>query len=206
MSVLQNDDESASIKSMKQIISRLKLADFMDFEPNDNGTVDGWGVEDGEFVAEGIAKYISGKTEVDIFEISLEGVRRIDASFPREAFLRQAQDLIGKKGFYVTNVANEVLLDNIRAGADKLPFPIHAECNGSWHLLGPEPKRTQQALYEYVMNKGWVAASDVAEALDLKINNASNKLKELVTSGLLMRKEGIAESGGVEYYYFPIKK
>ncbi|MFL7024238.1 hypothetical protein BCS58_07995 [Enterovibrio norvegicus] len=191
---------------MKQIIFPIKLFDFMDFEANLDGTKDGWGVEDGQLVAKKIAEYISGKTEVDIFDISFDGVRRIDASFPREAFLRQAFEHVGKKGFFISSVANEVLLDNIRAGADKLLFPVHVECNGSWELLGPKPKRTQQALYEYVMNKGWVAASDVAEALDLKINNASNKLKELVTSGLLMRKEGIAESGGVEYYYFPIKK
>ncbi|WP_407332554.1 hypothetical protein [Enterovibrio sp. 27052020O] len=191
---------------MKQIISRIKLVDFMDFDANPDGTKDGWGVEDGQLVAKGIAEFIAWKTEVDIFDISLEGVRRIDASFPREAFLRQALEHVGKKGFFISHVANEVLLDNIRAGADKLSFPVHAECNGFWELLGPKPKRTQQALYDFVMDKGWVAASDIAESLDLKINNASNKLKELVTSGLLMRKEGIAESGGVEYYYFPLKK
>lgn len=191
---------------MKQINIHLKLADFMPFDPNADGTIDGWGVEDGEHVARELAQYIASKTEADTFEISLAGVRRIDASFPREAFLRLALEHVGKKGFYVTNVANEVLLDNIRAGADKLNFPIHAECNGKWELLGPKPKRTQVSLYEYVMNNGWIAASEVAEALDLKINNASNKLKELVSSGLLMRKEGIAESGGVEFYYFPLKK
>ncbi|HDO1316012.1 MULTISPECIES: helix-turn-helix domain-containing protein [Aeromonas] len=190
---------------MKQIIARIKLIDFMGFaEPNADGTKDGWGVTDGEAVAAALSNYISNSPEVDIYDISLEGVRRIDASFPREAFIMLAAKSVGKRGFFVSDVANAVLLDNIRAGADKLSFPLHACCQGRVEVLGPEPKRTQKELYSYVVSKGWVTASEVAEVCNLKINNASNKLKELVDEGFLLRKEGVAETGGIEFYYFPI--
>lgn len=190
---------------MKQIIARIKLFDFMGFaDPNPDGSKDGWGVTDGEAVAASLVNYISNSPEVDIYDISLEGVRRIDASFPREAFIMLAKKTVGKKGFFVSDVANAVQLDNIRAGADKLSFPLHACCQGKVEVLGPEPKRTQKELYNYVVDRGWVAASEIAEACDLKINNASNKLKELVDEGFLLRKEGVAETGGIEFYYFPI--
>lgn len=189
---------------MKQIIERIKLADLMDFKPNEDGTKDGWGVEDGREVSRKLANHLFQTPEVDIYEISLEGVRRIDASFPREAITFLAKEHAGRKGFFVSHVANEVLLDNIRAGADKLRFPLHASCKGHIESLGPSPKRTQKELYDYVVKQKWVSASEVTEAFDLKINNASNKLKELVSEGFLLRKEGIAASGGVEFYYFPI--
>lgn len=189
---------------MKPIIDNIKLADFMDFPPNEDGTKDGWGVDDGKEVGDAIKRYVSSRPEVDIFNISFTGVRRVDASFPREAFTLLAKHLAGNKGFYICDVTNDVILDNIRAGADKLGFPLHVECRGATVILGAKPKRTQQELYDYVLAKKWVSTSQVAEACDLKVNNASNKLKEMVYQGFILRKEGIAESGGVEFYYFPI--
>lgn len=189
---------------MKQTIKHIDLATLMDFEPNPDGTKDGWGVSDGKSVYQKLSSHVSQSPEIDIYSISLRNVRRIDASFPREAFVVLATEYAGRKGFFISDVANEVLLDNIRAGADKLKFPIQACCLGKIETLGPQPKRTQKELYDFVCSEGWVAASLIAEACDLKINNASNKLKELVDDGFLLRKEGIADSGGVEYYYFPI--
>ncbi|WP_144190843.1 helix-turn-helix transcriptional regulator [Shewanella algae] len=176
----------------------------MDFDPNADGTKDGWGVDDGKEVGDSIRRYLSDKPEVDIINISFYKVRRVDASFPREAFTLLAKELAGKRGVFISKVTNEVVLDNIRAGADKLEFPLHVEFNENIEILGSKPKRTQQELYSYVFMKKWVSTSQVAEACGLKVNNASNKLKELVDHGFILRKEGIAESGGVEFYYFPI--
>ena len=192
---------------MKQTTSSIFLIDFMSFVDlnEDNETRDGWGIKDGERVGAEIRAFVFNRPEVDIFSISLKGIRRLDASFPREAFTMLARDQVGKHGFFVSNVSNDVILDNIRAGADKLGFPIHAGLDdGKVAILGPSPKRTQKQLYDYVAMKRWVATSEVAEKFDLKINNASNKLKELVGEGFLLRKEGVAETGGVEFHYYPI--
>lgn len=200
---------------MKQIkITRkiVVLSDLMNWDaisdPYDsimNGRKPGWGVADGTDVRERFQNIIAAHPEVDIFVISLEGVGRLDASFPREAFGRLIHEYLGKKGFLITDIVSENQIDNIEAGANRLEIPIHIFYENEYKVLGNiEPKRTHKDFYELVRNNGWLSVSELSEQLDVRVNNASNKLKSLVSEGFLLRKEHVAPSGGVEFFYYPI--
>ena len=51
-----------------------------------------------------------------------------------------------------------------------------------------------------------VLTSQVAGDLGLSVQNASTRLKNLVSQGYLMRMEDVADSGGIEFKYCAIKK
>ncbi len=201
-----------TMKQIKIIRKLIVLSDLMDWEaisdPFDviiDGRKPGWGVADGADVRERIQKIIAAHPEVDIFIVSLEGVGRLDASFPREAFGRLIYEYLGKKGFLITDIISENQIDNIEAGANRLEIPIHIFYENKYRVLGNlEPKRTHRNFYELVHTNGWLSVSELSEKLDVKVNNASNKLKSLVSEGFLLRKEHVAPSGGVEFFYYPI--
>jgi predicted transcriptional regulator len=78
--------------------------------------------------------------------------------------------------------------------------------NGTdFEIIGPELTPSTRSLIEYVLEKRAVVAAQVAADLDLSVQNASTRLKNLVQSGYLLRTEEVADSGGIEYQYRAIK-
>ena len=77
--------------------------------------------------------------------------------------------------------------------------------NDEYQLIGIEPKLGLKVVLEFALSKPAVTAAEVSKELGLKLNNASMKLKQLVTEGFLVRQEEIAPSGGKEFYYYRIK-
>ncbi|MDQ2886751.1 MAG: DNA-binding protein, partial [Chloroflexota bacterium] len=71
-------------------------------------------------------------------------------------------------------------------------------------ILGPRPSVGLQDMLSYVLSVPVARTSEAATALDLKIPNASNKLKQLWQEGYILRREQSANSGGVEYEYVRI--
>lgn len=184
-----------------------------------DGTKDGWSVEYGEEVRNLLLSAIASHPEVDIFEISFEGIKRIDTSFPREAILYLAKIKAGKQGFVLTNLQTRTQIENIEGGVYRLDFAANlivsddiqninlgADCivDGNHIILGKLSK-TNRPIVEYVLRKNGASTSEIAKQFDLQVNNVSNKLKLLVEEGFLLRKELSAATGGVEYYYYPIK-
>jgi predicted transcriptional regulator len=60
-------------------------------------------------------------------------------------------------------------------------------------------------MLQLALSRASITASAAAKALDLKITNASMKLKQLEQQGYLLRKEVVSPSGGKEFVYLRIK-
>ena len=74
-----------------------------------------------------------------------------------------------------------------------------------YRLLGPQPSAGCVDVLKLVLGKMETKASDVSKELSLKIANASMKLKQLWEEGFILRREDIADTGGIEFVYFPIR-
>ncbi len=59
-------------------------------------------------------------------------------------------------------------------------------------------------MLRYVLSVEAATAGEAARALDIKVPNASNKLKDLWEEGYILRRERTAPTGGVEYEYVRI--
>jgi hypothetical protein len=141
-----------------------------------------------------------------IFRISLEGVSRTDASFPRESVMELARRYRGDKGFCLSDLESADLLDNWEAAAEKKDQPmILWLADGSYKIIGPQPSKGNAEILGVALNAPVIRAADAAAQLDLKVPNASTKLKQLWEQGFLLRREDVADSGGVEFLYFRIR-
>jgi hypothetical protein len=137
-----------------------------------------------------------------MIRISLDGVKRTDISFPREAVVELARSYRGQRGFCLTDASDPDLLDNWDAAASKLEQPLFVWNNGAvFRRLGPQPSAGLREMLEYVLSVPVARTSEVATALHLKVPNASNKLKQLWREGYILRREQSANTGGVEYEY-----
>lgn len=167
---------------------------------------DGWGHDEGHEVFRKLIKEVEASPGIQIFQISLEGVERTDSSFPRESVVELARRYRGNKGFCLTNVINQDLLDNWDAAAQKREQPLFV-WNGDdeYKIIGPEPSQGNIEILKYSLSDENVTASAAANALDIKLTNASTKLKQLSEQGYLLRREELAASGGVEFKYFRVK-
>lgn len=105
----------------------------------------------------------------------------------------------------MSNVTNEDLLDNWDAAAVKKEQPIFVWLAKGYRLLGPQPSAGSVDVLELVLGKIETRASDVSKELALKIANASMKLKQLWEQGFILRREDTADTGGIEYVYYPIR-
>lgn len=175
----------------------LRLRDYMAAD-------DGWGHEEGHRLYKKLLDIVERNPDEVIFRLSLKGVSRTDTSFPRESVVELARRFRGQKGFCLTDVSNEDLIDNWDAAALKREQPLFVWTATGYRLLGPAPSHGTREVLDYVLQMGTVTSAQVAEALGLKVPNASNKLKELWTSGYILRREDVSPSGGIEYRYFRI--
>ena len=73
---------------------------------------DGWGHVQGLHVREKLRELIESRPTESIVRISLDGVKRTDISFPREAVIELAKSYRGRRGFCLTEVNDPDLLDN----------------------------------------------------------------------------------------------
>ena len=177
--------------------ARVVLRDFMDNQ-------DGWGTEEGRVTYERLLRYVEEHPGITVFRVSLDGVRRTDASFPRESVMELARRLRKKAGFCLVDVDNEDLLSNWDSAALKKEQPMVAWTRKGHRLLGPKPSQGNFELFEFVLGRFESRAAEAGDALSLKLTNASTKLKQLWEQGYILRREETAESGGIEYVYSPI--
>lgn len=187
------------MRSMNENIIIIRLRDFMQ-------SSDAWGHDEGREVYLNLLRTIETHPGNQVFCISLVGVRRTDASFPRESVIELAKRFRGSKGFYLSDAENKDLLDNWDMAADKKEQPIvFLSKDGAYRIIGPQPSRGSKEIFDYVMSVPYATAVSAAKALNLKLTNASTKLKILCEQGFLLRREETSPSGGLEYVYFGIK-
>ena len=177
---------------------RIRLRDYMPRE-------DGWGHDEGRLVYSKLLSLVEANPATLVFAISLEGVRRTDASFPRESVVELAKRYRGFRGFCLVDVPDQDLLDNWEAAATKRVQPIVVWDGDKYRIIGPPPSEGNHKMFNYVSCVPSTTAGTAASALDYLVPNASNKLKQLWLEGYILRRERTAPSGGVEFEYFRIK-
>ena len=186
------------MSSMNEEVLVIRLRQFM-------SGPDGWGHEQGRDVHAKLLKELEANPGRTVIRVSLKEVQRTDASFPRESVVELARRFRGHKGFCLVDLGDEDLLENWDAAALRREQPLICWRDETYRILGPNPSSGNAAILELVMKKGSLTASAAARALDLKLTNASMKLKQLLDQGFVLRKEETAPSGGVEYTYIRIK-
>ncbi len=182
---------------MNQNPTVIRLRDYMERS-------DGWGKDEGRAVYSKLIEVIDRMPGTIVFHISLNGVERSDVSFARESVMELAVRYKGRRGFCLTNVASKDLLENLDSAALRKKQPMTVAEENDHYIIGLQPSRGNKALFDFVLKYGETSASEVAEALELKLTNASTKLKQLLESGFILRRDEKAPSGGVEFRYFAI--
>ncbi len=175
----------------------LRLRDVMD-------SSHGWGREQGREVFQRLIRRVESDPGKIVIEVSLKGVERNDISFASETVIEIAKRYRGNKGFCLTDVVDDDLLENWEAAATKKGQPLMVWDGKKGRVIGPQPSPGNRAAFDYVLKNMSSTASEVATALDLQITNASTKFKQLWEQGFLLRQQESAESGGVEFRYLVI--
>lgn len=135
------------------------------------------------------------------FEISLEGIVATDSSFPRESVIALAKQLCGEKYFFITDVSSADLIDNWDYAAIAKQQSLVVLLADEVRIIGPEAKNSTKALLDVVLSRDGASTANVAKALNISVQNASTRLKKLVSEGVIMRSEVSSPTGGIEFIY-----
>ena len=163
----------------------------------------GWGHECGASVAEIIRSNIE-ESHALIVRLSLQGIERMDVTCAGE-LVRRADHERMQRGFCLVDITDQDLIRNWYAAALWHRMPLFA-WNAEMRVckLGPDPSTGLGETLQYILSVEHGTSSEMAKALHLKTQNASNKLKQLWMEGFILRIGQSAASGGVEYEYMRI--
>lgn len=168
-------------------------------------STEAWGSAQGEQVRECLQSLMASHPEVSLFAISLAGVERVDVSFARAALVELARCERRRRGFCLVDASDPDMIENWDAAARRGAQPLLAWDGATQYcILGPQPSAGLSAMLHYVLSRPATRTNEAAAALQLRIPNASNKLKQLWQEGYILRQEQCATSGGVEYAYLRI--
>jgi hypothetical protein len=166
---------------------------------------DAWGQIQGRQVHEQLLAHIQSCPAVDLIVISLDGVEHTDVSFPRESVVKLAKLYRGQRGVCLKYLSDPDLLENWDAAALRGEQPLFVWSEDKTHrIIGPQPSIGLRDMLMYVLSVPVAFTSEAASTLNLKVSNASNKLKQLWLDGYILRREQTASSGGIEYAYVRI--
>lgn len=176
----------------------LVLRQFMD-------RPEGWGREQGRAVYQRMLQFVEDSPGTMIFKISMKGVQRLDISFASETVVELARRYRGSKGFCLIDLTDRDLTENLDAAAEKKAQPILLWQGRSANLIGPKPSEGAREAFQFAMARPQSRAAEFATARKgMSIANASMKFKQLWEQGFLLRRESVADSGGVEFVYHRI--
>ncbi|RWX52889.1 winged helix-turn-helix domain-containing protein [Photobacterium chitinilyticum] len=188
---------------MKHISHKIDLQKLINDYELDVSTSDG-----GQKLYSILVDLIQNTPNQDIFYLALKNAF-FGASFAREGIVKVAKHFRMQKGVCLVDMQNEEILENLFSGIARLKQPIPYYFEGKLQLVHEDkvgaPSKTNAPIYHYVLDRELSTASEVADKFDLKVNNASTKLKALYEEGFLLRKEEKSATGGIEFFYFAIK-
>jgi predicted DNA-binding transcriptional regulator len=164
-----------------------------------------YGNDQGQATHSKLKKEINKFPGVKILGISLKGIKRTDASFPRESVVALAKEKRGEIGFYLKDFASDDMIDNWSYGASAKDQPLIVYLGKEFKVIGPSLSADMLKILTYIIKSETVTTSKVAEKFDLSAPNASMKLKKLFNQGLVVGSKEVAESGGIEYVYGALK-
>ena len=173
----------------------MKLIDYT------NGNDHPFGNKQGQETYKRLKQFLDSTNEQQVIEISLEGIKATDASFPRESVISIIKHLNGEKSFYLTGFDSKDLLDNWDYAAKAKKQLVITKYEDSLEVIGPDINSSTRELIEYVYSLNSVTTANVAKNLGISVQNASTRLKKLVNEGVVLREEEVALSGGKEFIY-----
>lgn len=177
---------------------RIRLHDCMD-------TQEGWGRDQGRKVYQKLIDFVEAMPGVMIFKVSLDGVKRVDISFASETVIELARRYRGKKGFCFIDLTDQDMLENWEAAAARKGQPMMVWEGSKGRVIGVEPSRGNLRAFQFALERERTRATEfTASTPKMSIANASTKFKQLWEQGFLLRREDVAESGGVEFTYYRI--
>ena len=166
---------------------------------------EGWGRTLGRDVHHKLVSYLDAHPEQRVVRLSMEGVDKIDVSFASEAVVEVIRRFRGARGVCLTHVESPDILDNIAAAAERVKVPVTVWEGDRARVVGAEPSAGNSAALAFALARPKVRAAEFAETnKGISIANASTKFKQLWEQGFLIRSEGSADSGGVEFLYHRI--
>lgn len=177
----------------------INLRDFME-------TPDGWGRAEGREVYQRLLSSVEANSGVMVFKVSVAGVKRVDISFASETLVELARRFRGKKGFCFVDLQDPDMIENWEAAAERKGQPLMLWEGDQGRVIGVQPSQGNLEAFLFALSKPYTRAAEFAEAKSgMSIANASSKFKQLWEQGYLLRRESVADSGGVEFVYHTIK-
>jgi hypothetical protein len=184
---------------MNQNVVEIQLRAFMD-------SPEGWGRSQGREAYQNLIDFIEKHAGVLVFQISVQGVRRVDISFASETIIELARRYRGNKGFCFIDLFDSDMLENWDAAAERKSQPIMVWEGSQGRVIGIKPSQGLVEALRFALERPLVRAAEfAADNPGMSIANASSKFKQLWTQGFLLRREDVAESGGVEFIYYRIR-
>lgn len=180
---------------MKQMAHVLALRDFMD-------RPDGWGRDQGRSVYQRLLRAVEESASTLIIRISMKGVQRVDMSFASETIVELARRYRGVKGMCLIDLTDNDMIENIDAAASKKSQPLLVWQGRFARVLGAQPTEGCREAFDFALERSQARAAEFAQAKkNISIANASMKFKQLWEQGFLLRRERVADSGGLEFVY-----
>lgn len=137
--------------------------------------------------------------------ISLAGITKTDASFPRESVVALVKSRRCEQGFYLLDFDNQDLMDNWDYAAKAREQNLIVLQDHRFRMLGPKLNQSDIKLISFIYSESPVTTSRVAEKFAITAQNASGRLKKLYNQGFILGSKEVAASGGVEYHFAAIK-
>ena len=162
---------------------------------------DGWGRSEGCEVYSRLLDFVEGNPGTIVFKVSLDGVRRLDMSFALETLVELARRYRRTKGFCLIGLADKDIAENIDAAAEKKDQPLLIWEGKSARVIGGDLSEGTREAFQFAMGRPECRASEFAIQKGISSANASMKFKQLWHKGFLLRRESVADSGGVEFVY-----
>lgn len=167
---------------------------------------EGWGRSQGREVYGKLLEFVENHPGVLIFRVSLAGVKRVDISFASETVVELARRYRGLKGFCFIDLLDSDMMENWEAAAVRKSQPLMVWREDEGRVIGLNPSQGNAGALNFALRRESTRATEFASANPgMSIANASMKFKQLWEQGFLLRRENIADSGGVEFVYYRIK-
>lgn len=166
-----------------------------------DGETSGWDRDQAVPIAAKLVSQIESMSEQRVVKISMEGVERMDASFASEAIVGVIGRYRKSRGICLIDLSNSAIRLNIDLAAERIGVPVTVWNGTEVEVIGLKPSAGNREALDYALSRAEVRTATFADVAGISIANASTKFKQLWEQGFLMRTEGAADSGGVEFLY-----
>jgi len=166
-----------------------------------DGATSGWDREQAVPVAAKLVSHLKSMSDQRAAKVSMAGVERMDASFASEAIVEVIGRFRKSMGVCLVDLSNSAIRLNIDLAAERIGVPVTVWNGTEVAVIGMKSSAGNREALEYALSSAEVRTAAFADVAGISIANASTKFKQLWEQGFLMRTEGAADSGGVEFLY-----